>query len=330
MVERKRYLDIMKFIGVCCLFFAHVQGPYILEEIRGFDVPMMVIISGVLAVPSIKKAPSAKDYIIKRIKRLVIPAWIFLSIFYMAMFVVGQKAQMSDIVKSFLFQRDCGLAGGVWIIWVYLVCAVIGPGLYKVILKKWFIPILIIALLLNEWSLCLAPSLIEIRVLYYSVFTVIPYGAMFSLGMYLPKLNQKTKWILSSFVLLFHIIAGIWIFIQNGNYITISQYKYPARLYYLSYGFSITIILIEIMTCIESKIPNFRVIRFVSENSLWIYLWQIMMLAIVNYILKISQYWLLSWICLMVGSVFITWIQYSVIKWLEKQTNWSFLKYFRG
>ena len=82
MNERKKYLDIMKFIGVCCLFLAHVQGPFILEEIRGFDVTMMVFISGLLSISSMDKIASKKDYIVKRIKRLVIPTWIFLIVFY--------------------------------------------------------------------------------------------------------------------------------------------------------------------------------------------------------------------------------------------------------
>ena len=54
-MKRRYYVDFMKFIGICCLFFAHVQGPEYLEEIRGFDVPMLVILSGVLTSTSVKK-----------------------------------------------------------------------------------------------------------------------------------------------------------------------------------------------------------------------------------------------------------------------------------
>ena len=330
MIKRKKYLDFMKFIGLCCLFFAHVQGPYLLEEIRGFDVPMLVIISGILSISSIEKANSTKKYVIKRIKRLVIPTWIFLSIFYIAMLIMGQKPNPMDVVKSYLFQRDCGLAGGVWIIWVYLICAVLGPVLYKLITKKWFVPILVILVALNDGLIYLSPLLIENRLLYYSIFTIVPYGSMLALGMYLPNMNNNSKRILVSFSLILYVAIATFLFFQNGEYVSISQYKYPARIYYLSYGLCITIILLEITRYVENKLPNIKIIKFISENSLWIYLWQIMILTIVNYVLRINQYWILSWICLMFGSVFVTMIQFNYSNWLEKKTNMKFWRYFRG
>ena len=330
MQNRKYYVDVLKFIGICCLFFAHVNGPEFLENIRGFDVPMMVILSGFLAVSSFAKVSNPLSYIWKRIKRLVIPTWMFLIIFYLCMMVSGQSVKHLDVLKSYLFQRDCGLAGGVWIIWVYLLCAVMGPILKKGMDHKWFLPVAIGVFIAYEILVASFPNLIEIRMLYYSVFTAIPYGIILLLGMYLSKLDISKRMIILVCATVVHLMLVGYYVLNQGDYQLISQYKYPARLYYLSYGLSITIILIELFRRIEDKLPRLKLITFVSEHSLWIYLWQIMMLTIVNYVINISNNWLLSWLVLMIGSILLTWVQNFIVDRIQRKYKWKILQYFRG
>ena len=329
MQDRKYYVDVMKFIGICCLFFAHVKGPEVLENIRGFDVPMMVILSGFLAVSSFEKVGNL-SYIWKRAKRLVIPTWIFLIVFYLCMMASGQNVNPADVLKSFLFQRDCGLAGGVWIIWVYLICAVLAPLLKKGMERSWFLPAAIAVLIAYEAVVALVPNLTDVRILYYSAFTIIPYGVILLLGMYLNKLDTSKRIILLVCVAAVHVILVGYYVLRNGDYQLISQYKYPARTYYLSYGLSITIILMEVLQKIENKLPRIKLITFVSKHSLWIYLWQIMMLTIVNHVIKISDNWVLSWWVLMIGSILLTWIQNFIVDKIQQKFNWIFLQYFRG
>lgn len=328
--ERKKYIDVMKFMGICCLFLAHVQGPFFLEEIRGFDVPMMVLISGSLAVSSIERATSTKDYIFKRVKRLVFPTWIFLAFFYLAMILMGQKPQFADIIKSFCFQRDCGLAGGVWIIWVYLVCAVSVPFFQKSLKKKWFWALAIVVLVTYEVVVFTVPMIVENRILYYSFFTIIPYGILTALGMSINQMHDKNKRLLFICTVMAYLLLCISLVIAGGRYISISQFKYPARIYYLSYGVSVTLVLTEIIKRLEEEIPEIKIINFVSKHSLWIYLWQIMILTIVNYVIKVSDRWFLSWLILMAGSITITWIQDIITTKLYNKTNWPIWKYFKG
>ena len=78
MKMRQSYIDIVKVFAIMCLFFAHVQGPTWLENIRGFDVPLMVILSGILCASSHDKiVDNPIVYIKKRLKRLTIPSWFF-------------------------------------------------------------------------------------------------------------------------------------------------------------------------------------------------------------------------------------------------------------
>ena len=330
MQDRKYYVDVLKFIGICCIFFAHVKGPEFIQNIRGFEVPMMVNLSGFLAVSSFGKMGSSLSYIWKRIKRLVIPTWIFLIIFYLCMMGSGQRVNAVDVLKSALFQRDCGLAGGVWIIWVYLLCAVMGPLLKRGMEYKWFLPTAIGVFILYEIIVAAFPNLIEVRILYYSAFTIIPYGIILLLGMYLNRLNSSKRIMILICAAVIHIILVGYYALQNGEYQLISNYKYPARAYYLSYGLAITIILIEVFRRVESKLPRIKLITFVSGHSLWIYLWQIMILTVVNYVMKISDYWILSWFVLMIGSILLTGIQNIIVDKIQQKHNWKFLQYFRG
>jgi len=48
-------IDILRFIGLSLIVFAHVKPPTILFEIRSFDVPLMLFISGMSYVIAGKK-----------------------------------------------------------------------------------------------------------------------------------------------------------------------------------------------------------------------------------------------------------------------------------
>ena len=46
------YIDFLKLLGLFCIILAHVNPPAIIMQIRNFDVPLMVILSGFLASKS--------------------------------------------------------------------------------------------------------------------------------------------------------------------------------------------------------------------------------------------------------------------------------------
>ena len=91
----------------------------------------MVILSSILANRSFAKdsktKSSAVDYYISRIKRLVIPTWIFLAFYFSYSFIVtGQRASIKYYVDSFCLTRYG--KGYVWIILIYLYSAMLIPA----------------------------------------------------------------------------------------------------------------------------------------------------------------------------------------------------------
>lgn len=107
------------------------------------------------------------------------------------------------------------------------------------------------------------------------------------------------------------IIALIYIGIE-GQYINTNIAKYPPTLYYLSYGISISLLIIILLEKIN--IPNNinKVCEFISKNSMWIYLWYILGVYIWNEVVR-KDCWYLMWIFLIVISTCITFIQNLIV-----------------
>ncbi|MEH1966657.1 MAG: acyltransferase family protein [Nostoc sp.] len=84
--QRDIRFDILKTIGLVCIIIAHVKPENnILFDIRLFDVPLMVITSGTLYYYSANnKKISFLNYLQKRLPRLIVPVWLFLTFFVTA------------------------------------------------------------------------------------------------------------------------------------------------------------------------------------------------------------------------------------------------------
>ena len=59
---RKYYVDLMKVLCMVCLFLTHVNAPQVVQNIRGFDVSVMVILSGLLAKTSFDNSLNSFQY----------------------------------------------------------------------------------------------------------------------------------------------------------------------------------------------------------------------------------------------------------------------------
>lgn len=48
MKQRDSSVDIMRAIGLLCVILAHINPPSLLLQIRSFDVPLMLFVSGLV------------------------------------------------------------------------------------------------------------------------------------------------------------------------------------------------------------------------------------------------------------------------------------------
>ena len=327
-MQRDYSLDWLKTIGTLCLFLAHVEAPFWIKEIRGFDVSLMVFISGLLVEGSLSRASSGRVYILKRIKRLVIPTWIFLILFYICMALVRQLPDIITIIKSFLFQRDGGIAGYTWIIWVYILCGTLTPFIVNISKKRssW---VVVIVLSFGYEILCSFTHLDQIRILYYTIFTAIPYGLFLYIAIRYERHTTKKKVVIALGFLVFHILYAIILNVKCGHYVSIGDYKYPARIYYFSYAIPVIIVLLGLFRQAFFMKKPVAIIEFISKHSLWIYLWHVFVLAVLNYILQINN-WLVCYILLVSASIGITYLQICTVQMIQRKHNYPWLGYFIG
>ena len=322
---RERFIDYLKALGLLCLFLAHVSAPPLIHELRGFDVPFLVFISGYLAVPSFGRKSSPSAYLIKRILRLALPAWVFLCVFYLCMILVGVIPPIADVFRSFMFQRNSGLAGGVWIIWVYIACAIMVPALLKVYSSKRFYIALLGIMIVYEMLLYFSP-LCSYPLLYYSLFTFVPYGCVLALGMRFREMSIWEKWAVAIAATITHIGILLCHYYACGAYLFLDACKYPPSLYYLTYAIPISILLMSLFQKCSFDYTAYRVIEFISRHSLWIYLWQILTGCLIKYVLNI-KHWLIALILLITISLLITLVQVKIVSCIKKVINNPFLNY---
>lgn len=70
-----------------------------------------------------------------------------------------------------------------------------------------------------------------------------------------------------------------------------------------------------------------KVILFISSHSLWIYLWNILPVSLLNHF---SLVWHLKYIIVLIIAVLLTMCQNTIVEKLQGKVNPEFLNIFRG
>ena len=332
--NRVIFIDYLKVIGLLCIILAHICTDATILQIRNFDVPLMVLISGYLAVDSfkrnLKEDRSFLKYYWKRIKRLLIPTWIFLIIFFTVMTffpVNGLYPYDTDfIINSFLLLNGIEY---VWIIRIFLICAFITPVIYYFDkIENDYIQYLILLLIYILYEIAIFLNINEMNIIFEFILAyIIPYGIIYLLGMISRTTSYKTDRNISIVFLAAFIISAYLIYSTTGILQPTQLMKYPPTIYYISYALFVSFLLMSLFKRFDLKSNS--LIEFCSKSSLWIYLWHILFLTIIP-IFCGEMDWILMYILVVICSITITYIQNNIIDVLEKaKLNEDFLKIFR-
>lgn len=285
-------IDILRFVGLAMIIFAHVGPPGVLFQLRNFDVPLMVLLSGMSFGLSFKSNESYREYIWKRIKRLVFPVWIFLSIYFFAQFIfnpASDELNIRTILTSYTLVSGIGY---VWIIKVFLLVALVSPFLYAWHTKtqsnlRFFLTLASYLLLYEILRHLSLPHIQEGfgKIVSLVIFYIIPFSIVFTVGIRMLRMSKTQLLTLSlgNFGVL--IFFGIHLFTQEGKVIPTQTFKYPPSIYYLSYALFVSGILwaySEQISSITDRLKIKRIIIFSANNSIWIYLWHIPLIKVIN------------------------------------------------
>lgn len=274
MYQRNISIDYLRVLGTFLVMLAHVLPPNIIQNVRTFDVVMLVYISALSMNISYKPEATFKDYLVKRIRRLYVPTAMLLIVLFVLSFLTCSfvhRQQLFDIktvVHSFLLLED-GL-GYIWITRVYLLIAIFSffvmryrDNMYVI----WGCFAFIIA------GIFVLPYLYGVNVVTDSYVVIpLPYLLITLIGLLVANRRINKKIVL---VICFAIVLAYSIY--NGAFIP-NDFKYPPSLYYLSYGVTCTMILQRI-----PFVPSY-IIEWLSKNSFNIYLLHIPFLLGVNFL----------------------------------------------
>ncbi len=337
--RRIEYIDFLKTLGLLLLILAHVDGPAFLLQLRCFDVPLMVILSGMLARNSYrrylaKKKPEHplfdRGYLLKRIVRLLIPTYIFLTIFFIIMATLGKTYTVRDIIYSYLLQSGSRGIGYVWIILVYLLCAFEVPFLYKLSLSSFKVIFCTIFVYIT-YELMAHYHIGMENFLFYSIFYyAIPYGILTLIGMNYDELPKAPKRMLFLFSMGTFFAILVLFYIKTGAVKNMAIFKYPPRIYFLSYGVFMSILLIEIASRKHLQVYDNKLVTFIGKSTLWIYLWHILFLNLFDWF-GVLKCWWIRFIILVLLSCVVTFVQNAILDMLDKNNMFrSWMSVFRG
>ena len=315
-IKRNQDIDILRSIALLGVIIAHCSPSDIIFQIRQFDVPLMVILSAISFSISYKKSDESwLKYCIKRVKRLIFPTWIFLTIY----FILFHEVDVMIVLTSYLLVWGIGY---VWIIRVFFAMAIFAPIMYKIYSKFksafYFWIVIFLLLCLNELIIYKFYNIINSDLIVKTLFVTIPYFIVYIVGLrlYNAKINEILV-VAALFILLF-ITQAFYLFVDNGVFIHNHPYKYPPRIYYISYALGISFLLyafknkiVKFVYRVSIKLGNSMC--WLAQHTLWIYFWHIVFVKITD-ALESS---FIRFVLVLVGAVCCTYIQCLLVKFLQ-------------
>ncbi len=334
MKERDLTIDCLRFVGLSLIIIAHVQAPYNLTQIRCFDVPMMLFISGLTSAG--RSTGNYTEYIVKRTKRLIVPVWMFL-FFYLSVFYFAQSIVLSEkyltwdmIWRSFLLLDKS--IGYVWIIRVFLLVMLVTPPLlwftknYSKIHHALGLATVLCGLLVlvngiidnieNE-GLCMV--LIRDIVQY-----TVAYSIPFVLGLYIKGMGKRQELLFIVFLAILSIVP-FYYYTQTNSFPEglAEKYKFPPQVYYITYGSLMSAALWSLRP-IWKYVTKIKAIVFIGQNTIWIYLWH---MPFALFATVFMHNWIIKYFLVYGMAITCFGIQYLIV---SRMSNKTITKYLIG
>lgn len=328
---RNGSIDLLRFIGLSLIILAHVAPPFVLFNLRCFDVPMMLFVSGLAY--SNHKADFSPSFFVRRVLRLLVPVYIFLTAYFLLVIILRQAVgvdfgiRWKHIAESYLLLDGIGF---VWIIRIFLLIGLLTPVLMTIERAVHSDALLLLMLVVVAAMMTAAirhgfglDNFFTRNYLYYAIGYSVPFIA----GLRVGKMNSKRLAIFSSLVFLVLASSCFLYIIGGGNALNINALKYPPQAYFLFYGLFMSLVCHALCchTRLVRHIP--AMCRFIGMNTIWIYLYHIPLIQISG---MLSLPWWLRYIVVYAISVAVTYVQIRIVARLRSQHDSAIYKYLKG
>ncbi|MDC9043103.1 acyltransferase [Escherichia coli] len=332
-------IDFLRFLGLSLIILAHVQPPLWLAQLRNFDVPLMFMVMGMSFCVTEHRHSNRIKYINSRFRRLVLPTWIFFAAFFLINEIISFIFNIKDFTynKSIIitsFALSSGL-GYVWVIRLFFIISVIAtfipPKLYTLNLKA-ILTISASFLLINSQLIPLYNGIDKLSIyilLGTYISNSISYTLAFIIGYKIASTDHKE--LLPPTIICGLLFSGMtaYYIITLGAFNPTQSDKYPPGIYYMSYAtFMIFVVyLLSNKAVLLLKVLRlWQVVSFISQNSIWIYLWHIPFIIMCQ---KIGSHYLISYVLTYTLATIMVKLQVSIVALINaKNKNKSFQKTF--
>lgn len=331
METRNNYIDFLRFIGLSLIILAHVHAPNIIHQIRCFDVPLMLFVSG-LAYSNKEVNASWKRFYLPRIKKLLIPVYMFVLVDLAAYVFTNRTLSTGTIIRT-LFLCEDGAVGYIWIFRVFILIMLVTPLLCKInrtlSYKQFWV--LMLSLYALQWLIVWLMRFITTEPLMSIYRETLPYlvgyAIPFLLGLRLRQTNKKQENAFLITIIIVSITVLCLFYIQYHTIIEPTTYfKYPPRSYYIIYGLLASAALWKLRHTLN-PLANSKLVLFIGRNTIWIYLWHIVFVTIANHLF---ENWLLKYILTYLFALLFYYLHYTLIKKLRQRTKLDVLNIFIG
>ncbi|WP_096086215.1 acyltransferase family protein [Agaribacterium haliotis] len=332
---REHRIDLLRFIGLALIILAHVWPPALIFNLRNFDVPLMVLVSA-MSFSLAYKQEALGPYVWKRIKRLLLPVWLFLLCYFLYKTQLSaEDFDTSKMLPSFLLLQQ-GSIGYVWIIRVFLLVALIAPLIYsfnrRISSDRSFFILCAFAFIVYELARY------QFRAYFYSgwtayvsdlLFYIIPYGLLFAIGLRFMALSQSARLALSFISLLVFSAVALYLWRASGAYVATQAFKYPPSFYYFSYALVVLCLIWPVAGSLWRFCEQVRIapaLSFVSANSIWVYLWHICWLQMPWQI----EHYAWRWLVVLLLSSLSAFAQVSLVNYLAQRSQPGAARWLRS
>lgn len=332
---RNPALDTLKTVGIFAIILAHCRAlPAGINYLRNFEVLLLVLISG--ALQGDKVFVSARDYahwVYRRVLRLVLPTWTFLTILFLGIFLAGKLVGQAfpygwwAILESYLL---LGGVGYVWIMSVYCFVA-IGTPVLNGAFKQYTLKKKMIALLF----LWIGYEVLRFVVLQYTgagvvhyllknvILYMVGYSILSAVGNLVHAEKTAKWWVLAGALLAGHLLLQYVMFQNAGVLYNLNTGKYPLTFGYVSYALGAALVLfLACRTWLPDGLPGAagRFCEFVGKNSSWIYFHHVFLVFVWNMVID-RESWGAMYLFLCVGALLLVWLQSRILAMLEGRVS---------
>lgn len=285
-MPRDLSIDILRAIALIAIVFVHVYPSEIAWQFADFNVCLIVFLSGVSFSIS-TYGGGYKIFCIKRLKRIVAPTWIFLTVWYVCLisFFIYQGRLLQFNWRDMLSNYALMTGWYVWVMRVFLLTSLVSPLVYKI--KKrtancnWILLgiSLLILVIYEFWHVDYENSFL------YYVTMCIPYLSIFILGYSVFSFSDMEVKLWGVIFITIAIVYGILVYLSHGHFVNTNNYKTPPLLYYSSFGIGVSFWLWHWKDAIakfSQRLKLQKTLTFLGSHTIWFYFIHIPIVIFIN------------------------------------------------